>query len=267
MAPATPDAATHEPSRVVFFDSRAFDRDLSQAMRSESPEIVVEVPVGFSLNKIPERIDRWLYTVKEAGGPVVAEPEHKQRGVMTALVDVVVSMFVKLDEIVTLAPSERYGATLLYRPDGTVNKIVFKHRSAPSRSFALITSDEYNRERERPATVFRSLGPPRDSQSPDIILVRPTSLSAISSPTDIELRFLPKDQARIEMRSLRVLYGTFGINVADRLIKHATVTDTGVVAREARLPAGSHWITVEIADSRNRVSRESFRFIVKEAKE
>ena len=259
-----PVIAANDPVHVVFFDSRAFDSDLSKAMRSESSEIVVDVPVGFNLNKIPERVDRWLYSVKESGGAVVAEPEFKQRGIFMAAIDVVVSIFVRIDEALTFGPSERYGATLLYRQDGTVNKIVFKHRSAGPRAFVLVTPEEFARE-QREAAPSRSLGGKREPQSPDIVLVRPAAPHDILSPADIELRFLAKDQAQVDMRTLRVLYGMFGINITARLLKHASLTDSGIVAKEATLPAGSHTITIEIADSRNRVARESFRFIVKEA--
>ena len=99
-------------------------------MRAERPEIVVDVPAGFSLNKIPERVDRWLYSVKQSGGEVVAVPEEQagRRGLVAAVIDVVVSIFEKVDEMHMYAPSERYRATLLYRSDGTVKTVLFDHR-------------------------------------------------------------------------------------------------------------------------------------------
>ena len=259
-----PVTAETDPIQVVFFDSRAFDSDLSKAMRSESSEIVVDVPVGFNLNKIPERVDRWLYSVKDSGGAVVAEPEFKQRGVLSVVIEVVVSFFGKIDEALTFGPSERYGATLLYRQDGTVNKIVFRHRSAGPRAFVLVTPEEFARE-QRDAAPSRSLEAKREPQSPDIVLVQPAAPHDIMSPADIELRFLAKDQAQVDMRTLRVLYGMFGINITARLLKYASITNSGIVAKEASLPVGAHTITIEIADNRNRLARESFRFIVKEA--
>lgn len=122
-------ALPNEPIQLVFFDSRTFDFDLSNAMRAGSPEISIDVPAAFTLNKIPERVDRWLYSVKESGGAVVATPEFQTRGLFAVVIDVLVSVFVKLDEKLTFAPSDRYRATLLYRADGTVSKIVFNRRS------------------------------------------------------------------------------------------------------------------------------------------
>ncbi len=89
----------------------------------------MNVPAGFNLNKIPERVDRWLFAIKESGGKVVAEPvAPKTRGLISALIDVVVAIFVKLDEMRLYGPSENYDATLLYREDGMVNKVVFDRR-------------------------------------------------------------------------------------------------------------------------------------------
>ena len=124
------ETVANEPVQLVFFDSRIFDEDLSRSMLSTSPEIIVSLPVGFSLNKIPERVDRWLYAVKESGGKVVATPEEsaRTRGLISALIDVVVAIFERLDEIRLYSPSENYNATLLYRENGMVSKVVFERR-------------------------------------------------------------------------------------------------------------------------------------------
>ncbi len=118
-----------EPVQLNFFDSRIFDEELSSAMLGAPPEITVNVPAGFNLNKIPERVDRWLYAIKESGGKVKAEPDKpRTRGLVSALIDVVVAIFVKLDEMRLYAPSENYNATLLYGEDGTVRTLVFERR-------------------------------------------------------------------------------------------------------------------------------------------
>ena len=118
-----------EPVQLVFLDSRIFDEELSSAMLGKSPEITVNAPVGFNLNKIPERVDRWLYAIKESGGKVKAEPaEPKTRALVSALIAIVVAIFEKLDEMRLYAPAENYNATLLYHEDGTVKKVLFEPR-------------------------------------------------------------------------------------------------------------------------------------------
>ena len=39
-------------------------------------EITVRATEGFTLIRNPERVDHWLYSVKESGGMVVAKPEN-----------------------------------------------------------------------------------------------------------------------------------------------------------------------------------------------
>jgi hypothetical protein len=117
-----------EPVQLDFLDSRIFDEDLSASMSGESPTVTVNVAVGFNLNDIPERFDSWFYSVKQSGGTVVAKPENPSRGLVSAVIDVVVAIAEKIDEMRLYQPSEQYNATLLYREDGTVSKVVFDRR-------------------------------------------------------------------------------------------------------------------------------------------
>ncbi len=96
------------------------------------------------------------------------------------------------------------------------------------------------------------------------MLVTPSGLQTIPSPLDIELQFLPKPPSKIVVDSLRARYGFFGFDVTDRLTKNAKVTPSGILAENADLPAGSHSITIEISDDRERVGRKTFRFEIKE---
>ena len=133
-----------------------------------------------------------------------------------------------------------------------------------SQAFVLVSPDEVANERAKgkpPLTRGLTI---RSTGGPEIVLVSPRSLQNIPSPLDIELRFLPSSPSKIARDSLRVLYGFFGFNVTDRLIKHAEVTPSGILARGATLPAGSHSITIEISDDLNRVSRKTFLFEIKE---
>jgi hypothetical protein len=116
------------PVTLAFFDSRIFDEELSNSMSNEPRQVTVNVPAGFHLNEIPERFDRWLYSVKRGGGKVVAKPENPSRGLVSAAIDVVVSVAGKIDEMRLYRPSQQYDATLLYREDGAVSKVVFDRR-------------------------------------------------------------------------------------------------------------------------------------------
>lgn len=133
-----------------------------------------------------------------------------------------------------------------------------------SHAFVLVTPEEVAREQAKGQPPLARSLIKRDTGGPEIVLVSPPSLENILSPLDIELRFLPKAPSKIARDSLRVLYGFFEFNVTDRLTGHAEVTPSGILAKDAVLPAGSHSITIEISDDLDRISRKTFLFEVKD---
>ena len=60
----------------------------------------------------------------------------------------------------------------------------------------------------------------------------------------------------------RIRYGMIGLDVTDRIRQAATVTEQGIEATGAALPAGSHSMSVEIADSAGRSTKQAFKFRV-----
>ncbi len=56
------------------------------------------------------------------------ENPPRRRGLVAAVIDVVVSIAERIDEKRLYQPSQQYHATLLYREDGTVRKVVFDRR-------------------------------------------------------------------------------------------------------------------------------------------
>ena len=101
--------ADADVTQIEFFDSVAFDTDLSQAMRAESSPIKVIVLVPFSLNEIPERMEQWLSRIKTSGGTVKAKaiPEAAlTRGIIGALLDVIVAVFDYIAKEAMYGPAE-----------------------------------------------------------------------------------------------------------------------------------------------------------------
>lgn len=131
-------------------------------------------------------------------------------------------------------------------------------------AFVLVSPEEVALERAKGGPPLARGFTKSDTEGPEIVLVRPSSLANIPSPLDIELRFLPKAPSKIVRKSLRVLYGFFELNVTDRLIEHAELTGSGILAKDAALPAGSHSITIEITDDFDRVGRKTFFFEISE---
>ena len=99
--------------------------------------------------------------------------------------------------------------------------------------------------------------------APKIELVSPKLDSAISSPTQIQLKFLPKNPATTKPETFRILYGTFQIDITERLLKVATVTPQGINVPEAKLPNGKHKLVLNVQDSDGRLGSRLIEFEIK----
>ena len=64
----------------------------------------------------------------------------------------------------------------------------------------------------------------------------------------IEVSFKPAPGTRIVPSTFRVLYGLMKIDLTDRLKKHTTVTETGVIVDQAQVPAGQHRLILQVDD-------------------
>ena len=95
-----------------------------------------------------------------------------------------------------------------------------------------------------------------DSSAPVITVVRPDLDGTIRSPVDVELKFsAAAEGARIDPETLHVCYvGLFTVDITDRLAGHSTVTETGLEARGAALPSGTHRLKMVLADSARHIA-------------
>ena len=95
-----------------------------------------------------------------------------------------------------------------------------------------------------------------------IEVLTPDARKTVKSPVDISVHFSPGPGATIVLDSLRVSYGLIGLDVTARIRQSASVTEQGIQAPAAALPAGSHSMSIEIADSAGRKTRQAFKFRV-----
>ncbi len=144
------------------------------------------------------------------------------------------------------------------------------HAQAPAQGFDLITASEARLEAQAeagapPVTIAprtRSLVVPKTNQ-PSIQVVTPAALGeAISAPVRIELAFKPAPGTRIVPSTFRVLYGLLKIDLTDRLKRHATVTEEGVVVDRAQVPAGQHRLLMQVADDQGNLAEQELRLRV-----
>ncbi len=127
-------AAVEAEAELVFLDFAGFDEDLSREMNAERRIIAVDVPASFSLNNVPERLDRWFSRVKQTGGDVQAreklsEEERRTRGIVGVLLDIAVSAFKAHEAEEMLRPAEDYNVLVEYdKQTGKANRVLFYQR-------------------------------------------------------------------------------------------------------------------------------------------
>ena len=97
---------------VHFLNSKLFDESLSELFSKKEKQVVVEFSTPVTTAELPERIDQWLYAVKDGGGQIKVEqdPDRVSRGVVTEIISVVVGIYEYVSEKVTFSNAEEYDA-------------------------------------------------------------------------------------------------------------------------------------------------------------
>lgn len=133
-------------------------------------------------------------------------------------------------------------------------------------TWPLLTADEFERENSRPH-IDQPI-PAEVPNGPTIIVERPDENKAIKSPVSVQIAFRPHADAKINTASLKVKYGFFGFDITKRIKDHAVLTEIGLAAENAALPAGQHTVTIEISEivisdkKTQRVGRRVINFTV-----
>ncbi|WP_426954585.1 hypothetical protein [Muricoccus radiodurans] len=131
-------------------------------------------------------------------------------------------------------------------------------------AFWLVTPEEaaagrIDGEVGRPPT--RSLG---EGSAPVIEIIEPREAPTLPSPLTIRLRFRAPSGTAIIPSSFRAVYGLLGLDITSRLLQHARVDANGLVLENVAIPAGTHRITLRVADATGRVGERAFRFTIAE---
>jgi hypothetical protein len=127
-------------------------------------------------------------------------------------------------------------------------------------TWALVTKEEFEQSAAQP--LSRSIDRSRSPDAPAIEVNQPDTTKPIKPPVTIRIRFRPKEGATIDPTSFRATYGSLGIDITNRIIQHAHVSASGLVANNADVPAGHHRVTLQIADNMHRVGMRTFEFTV-----
>jgi hypothetical protein len=142
--------------------------------------------------------------------------------------------------------------------------LIILFSSTAINAFDLISKDEYmqfsgERSDKAKKVKFRSLL----GKLPEITIDQPVLGSKIASPTNIQLSFKASSDSKIDIDSLKFLYGWLGLDITDRIKENAIITVSGVSANNVTLPSGDHVITVKISDDEGRTKEKEIEFTIK----
>ena len=121
-------------------------------------------------------------------------------------------------------------------------------------------------EEMRASTAAADTMVPRTAISPDaplIEIVHPKLDRPITTPTAIQLVFLPSTSSVVRPETFKVLYGRLRVDITQRLTQVAKVTSEGVNIKEASLPKGTHRLLLSIEDQQGRLGIKSLDFEIK----
>jgi len=139
--------------------------------------------------------------------------------------------------------------------------ILFLPLQALAEPLWLVTPEEMLKSNSVKRLLYPKVVPPLDA--PVIDVITPKLDGFITSPTPILLKFVPKAPANVRPDSFKAYYGTFQIDITNRLLGVAQVTAQGINLKEAALPKGNHKITLNVQDSEGRVGSKIIEFEIK----
>ena len=128
-------------------------------------------------------------------------------------------------------------------------------------AWTLISKEEFEQDSAAPR-IRGFIAPATQAGAPVIEVDQPDETKSINVPVTIRLRFRPQAGAIIDLTSFRATYGWLGIDITQRILEHAQVNTSGLVANGADIPAGHHKVTLQVADNMHRVGMRTFEFTV-----
>ena len=99
--------------------------------------------------------------------------------------------------------------------------------------------------------------------APRIELLAPDIKSPIAVPTRIEVKFSGSAPAEPKPETFKALYGSFRIDITQRLLGVTKVTKEGISVNDAALPSGRHQLVLILTDTLGREAQQVVSFTVR----
>ena len=102
-----------------------------------------------------------------------------------------------------------------------------------------------------------------DPLAPTIQLVDPDGLDRpLKNPFKMEVLFKPQQGAMLDFSSFKAFYGTFKIDITDRLLKEAVKTSSSIRLANVDVPPGRHKLLISIKDNLGHTAAKEIAFKV-----
>lgn len=128
-------------------------------------------------------------------------------------------------------------------------------------AFELVTSQEA-RDSQNAAMLEMELATP-DVLAPQIQILEPQALDKpLKNPFKMEVFFKPQPGALLDFSSFKAFYGTFKLDITDRLMKEAVKTASSIRLANVDVPSGRHKIFISIKDNLGHTAAKEIVFKV-----
>lgn len=99
------------------------------------------------------------------------------------------------------------------------------------------------------------------SVAPLIQIVQPVPVSdlKVKSPFPISVQFKGLSDALIDPKTFKVLYGTFKLDITDRITKYVKVDKEGFSFDQAKIPSGKHRLILQVQDEKKRMAERELK--------
>jgi hypothetical protein len=127
--------ATAAAPSLDFVNLGSFDRTMSAALRDRPQTVTVNLLVPTTVHDIPERLGTWLTMVDQYSGTIELQrdPEYPatrgfEFGVLTQAASLLVRAYKLIEHKLLYGPVREYNATIYYKEQGMISKVVLTHK-------------------------------------------------------------------------------------------------------------------------------------------
>lgn len=142
---------------------------------------------------------------------------------------------------------------------------VFSATASSAANWSLVTQEEFDREAAEEKSGPQKIEAPTPPVpgAPRIEIKRPDPSQQIKVPVSIVVAFVPQQDAKIDLASFRVTYGSFiKLDITNKIKANAKLDVSGLSAENVSLPSGKHTVMISIADDKGRIGNRVIEFTV-----